>query len=72
MNKKPMQQRSDEWEATRTCPCGESYSWSDWTPELREWTEKHREHTNGMLSHAVGDDWYKVYGTRPKDTLRPL
>jgi len=24
MNKKPMQQRSDEWEATRTCPYGAS------------------------------------------------
>lgn len=73
MTNKPMRQISSTDEAVRICPCGVQFSWSSEAPdELGKWVDDHYEHTNGNLLHQVGDDWDRVYGTRPRNYTTPL
>lgn len=67
MKEERMVQVSYVENAARTCPCGSVYQWTSDIDGVQEWTTSHKPHTNGKLLHQVGDDWYRVYGSRPED-----
>lgn len=65
----PMRQVSNEWDATRYCPCGSTFTWTDAGTGVSEWTLQHKHHSNGTLIEQAGDDWAKVYASKPNPRI---